>query len=44
MLEPALYDALSHRNLHEFLSSWGIRIIAGALLVLNVAHAGSVKP
>jgi vitamin B12/bleomycin/antimicrobial peptide transport system ATP-binding/permease protein len=33
------YDALSHRNLHEFLVQLGIfGIIAGALLVLNVAQ------
>jgi putative ATP-binding cassette transporter len=33
------YDALSHRNLHEFLVQLGVfGIIAGALLVLNVAQ------
>jgi putative ATP-binding cassette transporter len=33
------YDALSHRNLHEFLIQLGIfGVIAGALLVLNVAQ------
>ena len=33
------YDALSHRNLHEFLIQLGVfGIIAGALLVLNVAQ------
>jgi putative ATP-binding cassette transporter len=33
------YDALSHRNLHEFMVQLGIfGIIAGALLVLNVAQ------
>jgi putative ATP-binding cassette transporter len=33
------YDALSHRNFHEFLIQLGIfGVIAGALLVLNVAQ------
>jgi putative ATP-binding cassette transporter len=33
------YDALSHRNLHEFLLQLGVfGVIAGALLVLNVAQ------
>jgi putative ATP-binding cassette transporter len=33
------YDALSHRNVHEFLIQLGVfGIIAGALLVLNVAQ------
>jgi putative ATP-binding cassette transporter len=33
------YDALSHRNLHEFLIQLGVfGMIAGALLVLNVAQ------
>src|SRR5580698_3800261 len=31
------YDALSHRNMHEFTAQLGVfAIIAGALLVLNV--------
>jgi putative ATP-binding cassette transporter len=38
------YDALSHKDMHEFLVQLGVfGVIAGALLVLNVAQRWLVE-